>query len=102
MKKFNDIKDLLESPGGRLMSLRSKSRIRSEVVAHVRASLPPELEAAVVSAGIEAGRLTVGVCGGAWASRLRYRTEALRKRVADTLGREIHSVRIKVVQPHGR
>jgi hypothetical protein len=29
---------------------------------------------------------------------LRYRSQALRERVAETLGREIHSVRIKVVQ----
>ena len=52
----------------------------------------------MLTAGIEEGRLTVGVSGGVWASRLRYRSQALRERVADTLGREIHSVRIKVVQ----
>lgn len=68
----------------------------------MRAALPPELEVTVVTAGIEEGRLTVGVSGGAWASRLRYRTEALRKRVAGTLGQDIHSVRIKVVQPNCR
>jgi predicted nucleic acid-binding Zn ribbon protein len=51
----------------------------------------------VITAGIEEGRLIVGVSGGAWASRLRYRSQALRERVASALGREIRSVRIKVV-----
>jgi hypothetical protein len=102
MKKYNNINELLESSSGRLTSLRSRSRERSEVLAQVRAALPPELERTVVSAGIEDGRLTVGVSAGAWASRLRYRTEALRKRVAAALGQEIRSVRIKVVQPLGR
>jgi hypothetical protein len=99
MKKYSNINELLSSPGNRLTSLRLKIRARSEVLTHVRAALPPELEATVVTAGIEEGRLTVGVSGGAWASRLRYRTEALRRRVAGTLGQDIHSVRIKVVQP---
>lgn len=89
----------MDAPRGRLKSLQARSRDRFEVLAHVRAALPPELEGTVLTAGIEAGRLTVGVAGGAWASRLRYRSAALRERVADTLGREIHSVRIKVVQP---
>jgi hypothetical protein len=102
MKKPSNINELLASPGNRLTSLRLKSRARSEVLTHVRAALPPELEASVITAGIEQGRLTVGVSGGAWASRLRYRTELLRQRVAGTLGEEIHSVRIKVVQPHCR
>ncbi len=98
MKKYNNINELLESAGGRLMSLRSRSRERCEVLSHVRAALPAEFEGRVMSAGIEEGRLTVGVAAGAWATRLRYRTEALRKHVAGTLGKSIHSVRIKVVQ----
>jgi predicted nucleic acid-binding Zn ribbon protein len=52
----------------------------------------------VVTAGIEEGRLTVGVSAGAWATRLRYRAKALREHLAVTLGQEIHSVRIRVVQ----
>jgi hypothetical protein len=83
---------------GRLKRLQTRRRDRHDVLAHVRAALPPELEGTVLTAGIEEGRLIVGVSGGAWASRLRYRSQALRERVADTLGREIHSVRIKVVQ----
>lgn len=99
MKKQLNINELVKSSSGRLTSLRARSRDRSEVLAHVRAALPAELAGPVLTAGIENGRLTVGVSGGAWAARLRYRTEVLRKCVAGTLGREIHSVRIKVVQP---
>jgi hypothetical protein len=96
MKKSIHISELLEA--GRLKSLQTRRRERRDVLEHVRAALPPELEGTVLTAGIEEGRLIVGVSGGAWASRLRYRSQALRERVADTLGREIESVRIKVVQ----
>jgi hypothetical protein len=96
MKKYININDLLEP--GRLKGLQARRRERRDVLTHVRAALPPELEATVLTAGIEEGRLIVGVSGGAWASRLRYRSQALREHVAGALGREIHSVRIKVVQ----
>jgi hypothetical protein len=96
MKKSININDLFDA--GRLKGLQTRSRERRDVLAHVRAALPPELERTVLTAGLEEGRLIVGVAGGAWASRLRYRSHALRERVAGTLGRDIHSVRIKVVQ----
>ncbi len=96
MKKSLNINELFDS--GRLKGLQTRRRERRDVLAHVRAALPPELEGTVLTAGIEEGRLTVGVSGGVWASRLRYRSQALRECVAGTLGREIHSVRIKVVQ----
>jgi hypothetical protein len=98
MKKYMNINELLESSSGRLKSLQARKRERSLVLSHVRAALPPELKGTVVTAGIEEGRLIVGVSGGVWATRLRYGTKALRERVAGTLGQEIHSVRIKVVQ----
>jgi hypothetical protein len=97
MKKSIHINELLAT--GRLKGLAIRGRERRDVLAHVRAALPPGLEARVITAGLEAGRLVVGVSGGAWASRLRYGSQALRERVAGTLGREIHSVRIKVVHP---
>jgi hypothetical protein len=96
MKNSLNINELLGS--GRLKGLQAQRRERRDVLAHVRAALPAELEGSVLTAGIEEGRLTVGVSAGAWASRLRYRSQGLRERVAETLGREIHSVRIKVVQ----
>ena len=96
MKKSININELLEV--GRLKGLQNRRRERGDVLAHVRAALPPELGGTVITAGIEEGRLTVGVSAGAWASRLRYRSQALREQVAGTLGREIQTVRIKVVQ----
>jgi hypothetical protein len=96
MKKSIKINELLGA--GRLKGLQARSRERRDLLAHVRAALPPELEATVITAGLEEGRLIVGVSGGAWASRLRYRAQALRERVGDAVGREILSVRIKVVQ----
>jgi hypothetical protein len=95
MKKSININELLGT--GRLKGLQARSRERGDVLAQVRAALPTEFEGTVITAGIEEGRLIVGVSGGAWASRLRYRSQALRERVAGALGREIHSVRIKVV-----
>jgi hypothetical protein len=95
MKNSIDISKLPDT--GRLRRLEITRRERRDVLAHVRAALPPELQRTVITAGIEEGRLTVGVSGGAWASRLRYRSQSLRERVASSLGREIHSVRIKVV-----
>lgn len=98
MKKCKNINELLEASSGRLKSLQSRRRERTEVLSHVRAALPGELQGTVVTAGIEDGKLTVGVSGGVWATRLRYRAKALRERVAGELGQEIHTVRIKVVQ----
>jgi hypothetical protein len=54
---------------------------------------------AVVSAGIDQGRLTIGVVGAVWASRLRYLTESVRKRVAAASGIAILSVKVRVVPP---
>ena len=65
----------------------------------VRAALPARLAQSVASAGLDEGRLTIGVVGAVWASRLRYSTEAIRKRVAQSAGKEILSVRIRVVPP---
>jgi hypothetical protein len=69
------------------------------VVEQVRAALPARLALAVASAGIEQGRLTIGVVGGVWASRLRYLTESVRKRVAASTGIPVVSVRVRVVPP---
>ncbi len=67
----------------------------------VRAALPARLAQAVASAGIEQGRLTIGVVGAVWASRLRYSSDALRKRVGASMGVEILTVRIRVIPPQG-
>jgi hypothetical protein len=67
----------------------------------VRAALPDRLAQAVASAGIDQGKLTIGVVGAVWASRLRYLTESVRKRVGGTLGIAILSVKVRVVPPPG-
>ena len=65
----------------------------------VRAALPARLAEAVVSAGIEQGRLTIGVVGRGVGLALRYLTESVRKRVAGATGIAIQSVKIRVVPP---
>ena len=99
MKKYKDINGLFEGGSERLTSLRTRSRERSRVLTQVVAALPPELARAIASAGIDQGRLTIGVAGAGWATRLRFGADTLRKQVADAMGVEIQSVRIKVVQP---
>jgi hypothetical protein len=69
------------------------------VVEQVRAALPARLALAVVSAGLEQGRLTIGVVGAVWASRLRYSMEPVRKKVGSSMGIAILSVRVRVVPP---
>jgi hypothetical protein len=72
---------------------------RSQIVEQVRAALPARLAQSVASAGLDGGRLTIGVVGAVWASRLRYSSDAIRKRVAKSLGKEVLTVRIRVVPP---
>jgi hypothetical protein len=69
------------------------------IVEQVRAALPDRLAEAVVSAGLEQGRLTIGVVGAVWASRLRYLTDSIRKRVGSSMGTAVLTVKIRVVPP---
>ena len=47
--------------------LKARVQKRTLVVEYVRAALPARLALAVASAGIEQGRLTIGVVGAVWA-----------------------------------
>lgn len=85
--------------GKRLTALKSRSLQRTIILAEVRSALPARLAQAVTSAGIEQHRLTVGVTGAVWASRIRYFTDSLRTGVGGSLGVPIHSVRIRVLPP---
>ena len=67
------------------------------MVEQVRAALPTRLAQAVVSAGLDQGRLTIGVEGSHWASRIRYLTDALRQEVSSAAGAPVLSVRVRVV-----
>jgi hypothetical protein len=95
------VSELLQQHGKKLRGLREALRGRAVVLDAVRASLPTRLAAHIVSAGIENGRLTIGVAGAAWASRLRYLTGAVRTGVGTALDTEIVSVRIRVLPPEG-
>jgi len=99
LRKDKNINELLSGGNKRLDALKSQSRERSVVLTHVCAALPPKFAESVASAGIEEGELTIGVVGAVWASRLRYVTETLRKRVGESMGVTIKSVRLKVVPP---
>ena|ERR1019366_1551943 len=99
MQNPRRLSDLLSGAGKKLTALKTRSLERSRVLDQVRAALPVRLAAAVASAGIDQGRLTIGVVGAVWASRLRYLTESVRKRVAGSTGIVILMVKIKVVPP---
>jgi len=96
MRKSRNIKALFDGGSERLTSLKQRVHERSLVLDHVIAALPAELAAAVVTAGIDGGKLTVGAVSATWATRLRYATDILRQRVSGALGVEISSVRIRV------
>ena len=99
MQKTKSVSELLAGSGKRLNALKTGLGKRSLVLEQVRAALPNRLAQAVASAGVEGGRLTVGVVGAVWATRLRYFTDALRRGVSGSLGVEILSVRIRVMPP---
>jgi hypothetical protein len=99
MQNTKRLSELLTLPGKRLASLKQRSLERSCLLVHVRAALAPRLAESVATAGIEGGRLTIGVVSAVWASRLRYVTDSLRKQVRASSGLEIQRVRIRVVPP---
>jgi hypothetical protein len=99
MQNSKSLSELLARGGKRLSLLKDSSAQRAKIVEQVRAALPARLAQSVASAGLDGGRLTIGVVGAVWASRLRYSTDAIRKRVAKSAGQEVLSVRIRVVPP---
>jgi hypothetical protein len=99
MQNSKSLSELLARGGKRLSLLKDRAAERSQIVECVRAALPARLAQSVASAGLDGGRLTVGVVGAVWASRLRYSTEAIRTRVAKSTGKDILTVRIRVVPP---
>ena len=81
----------------RLTALKDRTEERSRALWQVKSALAPNLAQAIASAGIEDGILHIGVTGAAWASRLRYTTETLRKKVSESMRVDLKSVRIRVV-----
>ena len=99
MHNPKSIKDLLRSDVGRLNSLKARADSRAALVEQVRKALPATLAAAVVSAGLEGQRLTLGVAGAAWAARLRYQADHLCTTLAASLDVSIDRMRVRVVPP---
>jgi hypothetical protein len=99
MDNSKSVRELLTRGDNRLSRLAERSAARSQILEQVRAALPARLAQAVASAGLEEGRLSIGVVGAVWASRLRYSTEIIRKKVAKSAGIDILTVRIRVVPP---
>src|SRR5258708_33587442 len=99
MQNSKSLSELLARVGKRISLFKDKPAERAQIVECVRAALPARLAQSVASAGLDGGRLTVGVVGAVWASRLRYSTEAIRTRVAKSIGKDILTVRIRVVPP---
>lgn len=99
LQKPRSIKELLGTAGKRLSTLAAQAADRATTRAHVCHALPPEFAAAVISAGLKDGQLTIGVNGGHWATRLRYLTDTLREHVGAAAGVQIQGVRIRVVPP---
>src|SRR6202051_4771760 len=99
MQNPRSLSDLWARTGNKLTALKIRSQERSLVVEQVRAALPARLAQAVASAGIEHGRLTIGIVGGGWASPLRFLKESVRKQVAAAKGMAGVSVRVRVVPP---
>src|SRR5580692_5389589 len=99
MQNSKSLSELLARGGKRLSRLVDQAAQRSQIVDQVRTALPARLAQSVVSAGLDEGRLTIGVVGAVWASRLRYSTDTIAKRVAKTSGKDVLNVRIRVVPP---
>lgn len=99
MQKLKPLSSLFQTPNKALRDLSERLEARSEVLVLVRRALPETLAAQVISAGIERGRLSIGVSGAVWASRLRYSTVALRESLSLALSVDIMSVRIRIVPP---
>lgn len=99
MQKLKPIKALFEMPGKALRDIAQARTRRAEILTEVLRHLEEPLRAQVMSAGLARGRLTLGVTSAAWASRLRYRTAALRALVSAACGEPIARVRIRVLPP---
>ena len=82
----------------RVTALKARSETRSRILQSVREALPEHLAVAVVTAGVDQGRLSVGVIGAVWAARIRYFLPQARERLKKQ-GIEVMTARVRVVPP---
>jgi hypothetical protein len=101
MQKSKAVSELFTGANKKLTALRARSEERSRTLQLVCAALPTKLAHSVVSAGIDAGRLSIGVTSAVWATRLRYLADTLRERLAES-GILVLRVRVRVVLPRNK
>ena len=94
------VADLIAGASPRLGELHARAKAFSALAARVRALLP-SAEATHVTGVVQCNNgLVILVDSSAWCARLRYRTNALRARLAQVLGQEVQELRVRVV-PRG-
>ena len=99
-RKIRNTKNINELMKGlkRVAALKARSETRSRILKSVREALPEHLANAVVTAGVDQGRLSVGVSAAVWAARIRYFLPAARARLKEQ-GIEVVTARVRVVPP---
>jgi len=86
--------------GGWLQAARAQHDMRQEWLDWLRAALPGELRASVVSVVPRGGELTVLAASASWGTRLRFALAALAPQLDARSGRAV-TVKIRVA-PSGR
>lgn len=98
MQYPKSISELLRLRHKGLNDLERGVRERQATLNQLKTLLPPHIAAKIATAGLDGGRLSIGVASAAWASRLRYMAPELRQSLGQALGIRIDSVRIRVVR----
>jgi hypothetical protein len=95
----NDLKNLLNPcADGDLGNIVRRAKELGELTNQLARALPEELSGAIVAANVrENGELVVIAASSAWASRLRYESDALLA-AARTAGVEAEVCRVRVSQ----
>ena len=95
----NNLKNLLNPClGGDLADIVRRAKELGELTTRLMRALPEDLSGAIVAANVrENGELVVIAASSAWASRLRYETDALLA-AARTAGVEAVTCRVRVSQ----
>ena len=95
----DELKKLLNpNAGGDLGNIVKRAREMGELTSSLCAGLPEEYAGAIIAANLrENGDLVVIAVSSAWASRLRYETDALLAAARDA-GNQVTTCRVRVSQ----
>jgi len=95
----NDLKNLLNPcSDGDLANIVRRAKELGELTSRLASALPEDLSGAIVAANVrENGELVVIAASSAWASRLRYESDALLA-AARTAGVKAETCRVRVSQ----